>query len=128
MQAVEQLAPTSGTAPTCAALGVARATLYRHRRRASAEPARAPIERSSHRALHVEERQAVLATLHSERFVDQSPAAVYARHEISSSSSAPLRRGSAVYCERPSQSFTVAPRSDGFATTFAFVATCAPFT
>ena len=79
MQAVEQLAPASGTAPTCAALGVARATLYRHRRRASAAPAPAPVERSSPRALDVEERQAVLATLHSERFVDQSPAAVYAR-------------------------------------------------
>ena len=79
MQAVEDLAPTSGTAPTCAALGVARATLYRHRRRAAAPPASAPVERSSARALDVEERQAVLATLHSERFVDQSPAAVYAR-------------------------------------------------
>jgi putative transposase len=79
MHAVEQLAPTSGTAPTCAALGVARATLYRHRRRRSAAPTQAPVERSSARALGVEERQAVLATLHSERFVDQSPAAVYAR-------------------------------------------------
>ena len=79
MQAVEELAPTSGTAPTCAALGVARATLYRHRSRVSAAPAAAPVERSSARALDAEERQAVLATLHSERFVDQSPAAVYAR-------------------------------------------------
>jgi putative transposase len=79
MHAVEQLAPTSGTAPTCAALGVARATLYRHRRRASAAPAPAPARRSSPRALDVEERQTVLATLHSERFVDESPAAVYAR-------------------------------------------------
>ena len=79
MRAVEELAPTSGTAPTCAALGVARATLYRHRRRGSTAPVQAPVERSSARALGVEERQAVLATLHSERFVDQSPAAVYAR-------------------------------------------------
>lgn len=79
MQAVEQLAPASGTAPSCAALGVARATLYRHRHRASAAPAIPPVRRSSPRALDVEERQAVLATLHSERFVDQSPAAVYAR-------------------------------------------------
>jgi putative transposase len=79
MQAVEQLAPASGTAPTCAALGVARATLYRHRRRASAAPVPAPARRSSPRALDVAERQTVLATLHSERFVDESPAAVYAR-------------------------------------------------
>jgi putative transposase len=59
-------------------LGVARATLYRHRRRPSAAPAPARVERNSARALDIEERQAVLATLHSERFVDQSPAAVYA--------------------------------------------------
>jgi putative transposase len=78
MQAVEQLAPASGTAPTCIALGVVRATLYRHRGRASAALAPAPVRRSSPRALDVEERHAVLAALHSERFVDQSPAAVYA--------------------------------------------------
>jgi len=79
MEAVEQLAPASGTAPTCAALGVARATLYRqrHRRQAASPPAR--VERRTPRALGAGERQAVLATLHSERFVDQSPAAVYAR-------------------------------------------------
>jgi putative transposase len=79
MRAVEELAPASGTAPTCAALGVARATLYRHRSRSSAAPRTAAVERSTPRALDAEERQAVLATLHSERFVDQSPAAVYAR-------------------------------------------------
>jgi putative transposase len=42
-------------------------------------PAPAAVERRSARALDVGERQAVLAALHSERFVDQSPAAVYAR-------------------------------------------------
>jgi putative transposase len=73
------LPPRAGRPPTCAALGVARATLYRprNRRRAASTPAR--VERSSPRALGVGERQAVLATLHSERFVDQAPAAVYAR-------------------------------------------------
>ena len=79
MQAVEQLAPTSGTAPACAALGVARATLYRSRSRGKAAvPVSAPVERSHPRALDAEERQAVLRTLHSDRFVDQAPAAVYA--------------------------------------------------
>ena len=78
MQAVEQLSPTSGTAPACAALGVPRATLYRHRNRSRNAPAQAPVERNSPRALDAEERQAVLATLHSERFVDRAPAAVYA--------------------------------------------------
>ena len=61
MQAVEQLSPTTGTAPTCAALGVARATLYRHRSRSRAVPAPTPVERSSARALDAGERQAVLA-------------------------------------------------------------------
>ena len=79
MQAADQLSPTAGTAPTCAALGVARATLYRHRSRSHGAPAAAPVERSSAAALDAAERQAVLATLHSERFVDQAPAAVYAR-------------------------------------------------
>jgi putative transposase len=78
MQAVEELSPTAGTLPVCAALGVARATLYRHRARSPSAPAQAPIERSSARALGAEERQAVLTALHSERFVDQAPAAVYA--------------------------------------------------
>ena len=79
MHAVDELSPSSGTAPACAALGVARATLYRYRSRSRAAPAAAPVERrSSPRALGVEERQAVLATLHGERFVDQAPAAVYA--------------------------------------------------
>jgi putative transposase len=78
MHAVEQLAPSSGTAPACAALGVARATLYRRRTRAQAAPAPPQAERRSPRALDAEERQAVLATLHSERFVDQAPTAVYA--------------------------------------------------
>jgi len=78
MQAVEQLSPTTGTLPVCAALGVARATLYRHRSRSQAASAPVQVERSSPRALGAEERQAVLATLHSERFVDQAPTAVYA--------------------------------------------------
>jgi putative transposase len=78
MQAIEQLAPCSGTAPACAALGVARATLYRHRSCLQAAPTPTQVERSSPRALDAEERQAVLATLHNDRFVDQAPAAVYA--------------------------------------------------
>ena len=77
MQAVEQLAPRNGIQPTCAALGVARATLYRQRHGVRAAPAAAALQRSP-RALSAEERQAVLATLHSERFVDQAPAAIYA--------------------------------------------------
>jgi putative transposase len=78
MQAVEELSRTSGTLPACAALGVARATLYRHRGAALGVPSQAQPQSSSPRALRAEERQAVLAELHSERFVDQAPAAIYA--------------------------------------------------
>jgi putative transposase len=78
MQAAEELSKTSGALPACRALGVARATLYRHRRRLAQRTIRVRAERSHPRALHVQEQQAVLAELHSERFVDRAPAAVYA--------------------------------------------------
>jgi putative transposase len=75
MQATRQLAPHVGTAPACQALGVARATFYRARSTAS----HSSVPRSSPRALSVAERHVVLDTLHSERFVDRAPAAVYAQ-------------------------------------------------
>ena len=78
MQAVEELSPTSGTLPACRALGVVRATLYRHRRRRLGVPIEARCKRSHPRALGTQEQHAVLAELRSERFVDQAPAAVYA--------------------------------------------------
>ena len=74
MQAVEELSSTSGTLPACRALGVARATQYRYR----AGPTEVRPRRPSPRALAAGESQAVLELLHSERFVDQAPAAVYA--------------------------------------------------
>lgn len=65
----------------CDVLGVSRATFYR-RRRDDAEPRPVdevePVRRRSHRALSDEERQEVLDTLHSERFVDMAPAEVAA--------------------------------------------------
>ena len=77
MTAVEAAAPTLGTAPACAVLGLPRATLYRRRRpRAVPRPAPRP---APPRALDPAERQAVLETLHSERFLDQAPAQVHAR-------------------------------------------------
>ena len=78
MQAVEALSRTSGTLPACRALGVVRATLYRHRRDSLAAALDAHAPSSHPRALGIQEQQAVLAELHSERFVDQAPAAVYA--------------------------------------------------
>jgi len=75
-QTVEELTPLIGTRPACRALGAAPATIYRRRRPPEPRPPRprpAPA-----RALSEPEREAVLAELHSERFVDCSPAAVWA--------------------------------------------------
>jgi putative transposase len=76
METAYAVAPEIGLAPACRALGVSRATAYRHR---TPKPSSTPrSRRGSPLALSDDERQAVLATLHSERFVDASPAAVYA--------------------------------------------------
>jgi len=74
MDAAEHLAADVGTAAACRAMGVARATLYRRRRPQTGDhsPRRQP------RALGEAERRQVLDVLHSERFVDKPPAAVYA--------------------------------------------------
>jgi putative transposase len=74
MQAIETTSPTLGTAAACEALGVARASVYRRR-----QPAPVPAPRPTPaRALDPIERQAVLETLHSERFLDAAPAQVHA--------------------------------------------------
>ena len=70
MATVTAVGPRLGIAPTCAALGLPRATYYRRRRPQSALPPR----RSSPRALSPAERAAVLAVLHEPRFVDLAPA------------------------------------------------------
>jgi putative transposase len=74
MATVTQIGPRLGIAPTCAALGLPRATYYRRRRPA---PTAAP-RRPSPRALGNAERAAVLEHLHSPRFVDLAPGEVYA--------------------------------------------------
>jgi putative transposase len=70
------LVPEVGMARACRVLGVARATAYRHRDPKVASPARP--RRPPPAALSAEERGAILAELHSERFADASPAAVHA--------------------------------------------------
>jgi len=74
---VQELTPLVGTRPACRALGLAPATIYRRRRppkpRREVAPALPPA-----RALAPTEREAVLQVLHSERFVDASPAQVWA--------------------------------------------------
>jgi putative transposase len=74
MATVTQIGPRLGIAPTCAALGLPRATYYRRRR----PPGAAPRRRPPPRALSPSERTAVLAVLHEPRFVDLAPAEVYA--------------------------------------------------
>jgi transposase InsO family protein len=76
MAAAEELAAGIGyTAPACDALGVPRASLYRWRR-PGPRPTR-PRPRP-HRSLLPEEQKQVLDVLRSPRFVDKSPAQVWA--------------------------------------------------
>lgn len=71
MQAVEPAASElGGTKPACEALGVSRASYYRHRAPKRERPPRPKPPRS----LSEQERQIVLDTLNDERFVDQAPA------------------------------------------------------
>jgi len=74
MAATQSLSTEIGIKPACDALGIARSGFYRGQ-----GPATAPAPRPSPpRTLSSDERQAVLATLHSDRFVDTAPATVYA--------------------------------------------------
>lgn len=76
MIALEAVTTTGETAALCHSVGLARATLYR--RRQPAQPSTPTVRAASPRALVPAERQAVLDVLHSERFIDQSPAEVQA--------------------------------------------------
>ena len=77
-QALEELTGLVGRVQACTALGVSRATYYRHHRRSPA-PARPRRERRRHpRALTPEEEIRVLDVLHSPEFADMAPAEIYA--------------------------------------------------
>src|SRR5271166_4495347 len=76
MAAVTEIAPELGIAPACEALGLGRATFYR--RRHPGPDDRIVCMPQPPRALKSGERQEVLSTLHSERFIDQAPREVYA--------------------------------------------------
>lgn len=76
MVALEAVTTPGATSALCQSVGLARATLYR--RRQPARPSTPPVRAASSRALVPAERQAVLDVLHSERFVDHSPAEVQA--------------------------------------------------
>ena len=73
---VEELAPLIGTRPACRTVGAAPATIYRHRRPPEPKPRRPRVTPA--RSLSEAERTEVLAELHSERFLDASPAEVWA--------------------------------------------------
>jgi putative transposase len=75
-QTVDELTPLVGTRPACRALGASPATIYRRRRPPEPRPLRPRAIPA--RALSQAEREAVLAELHCERFVDCSPAQVWA--------------------------------------------------
>ena len=75
MRAIEAVTTPGETAALCQSVGVSRASLYRRWRPAARATPRRP---RAPRALGATERQAVLDVLHSERFVDQSPAEVHA--------------------------------------------------
>ena len=80
-QAVAELAPRIGVRDACDALGASQAGYYRRHRHSPAPQRPAPIphrDRPQPRALSEAEQQAILDVLHSARFVDLSPAEVWA--------------------------------------------------
>ena len=74
--AVTEIAPLVGTLSACRAIGASRASLYRRRSPPTAR-ARTP-RRAPARALSQDERAAVLEQLHCPRFIDSSPAEIWA--------------------------------------------------
>jgi putative transposase len=79
MQAVATLPANSGlTASACAALGLARASVYRARAHLLRPPLSRPARLPPPRALGSEERSLVLDLLRTPRFVDLAPAEIYA--------------------------------------------------
>ena len=77
MLALAAVAVDVDTSALCRSVGLSRASFYRRRQPVKPSILRPPRALSS-RALILAERQAVLDTLHSDRFVDQSPAEVHA--------------------------------------------------
>jgi putative transposase len=76
-----ELIPEVGAVAACKAMGRSRATHYRRHRKSPAPARPAPVPHRQRRqpaALSAAERAAVLAVLHEPRFVDASPAQVWA--------------------------------------------------
>ena len=77
-QAIQELQPLIGIKAACAVVGRSRATYYRGHRRSPPPPRPIRAPTCQPRALNASERDQVRQVLHSERFVDQAPASVYA--------------------------------------------------
>lgn len=78
MNAVDELHVANVPLTTaCDSLKVSRASFYRSRRPVK-KPDKPKMVRISHRALTVNERDAILDVLHSDRFIDSTPAQVHA--------------------------------------------------
>ena len=81
MDVATALAPPGSIVPLCQALGVSRASWYRHAHPDTTTLGPLSIaspRRVSPRALDSDERQVILDVLHSARFQDRSPTEVYA--------------------------------------------------
>jgi len=79
MVALERVTPEVSRRQACRALGISRASLYRRRRPTTDRASTSPSPRkASPLRLTEEERLQMLHLLRSERFVDDSPAQVYA--------------------------------------------------
>jgi len=76
MTIIEEIAPVVGPTKACAAFGLPRSSYYRGRV-TPATPRAARKRPTPARALKTAERQEVVDTLHSQRFVDQAPPQVY---------------------------------------------------
>ena len=78
MEALDTLFPDVGTKAACEALGISRASLYRHKRKnhvAAVEPEK---RSAPPRALGPEEKRQVLEFMNSERFMDKAPQEIHA--------------------------------------------------
>ena len=76
MSAIDAVGTHVSVVALCRSLGVSRAAVYR-RRRPRLVRAEGRTRSASPRALAIDERKAVLDTLHSERFIDAAPIEVY---------------------------------------------------
>ncbi len=78
MEAAISLSSDVGVKSACESLGISRAGFYRERAKRHLKLVKPKVLQTPPRALSKDERQKVLDILHSERFVDKAPSAVYA--------------------------------------------------